>query len=194
MTQRLQQPALVLTVVTVITVMIGCTFDALGAPAVALRGSVQVPTEWIRLSDLLPATAPAQMRERARPIVLGHAPQPGQQRTISGSYIAGQLSGFPDLLEALWIPGEVVVKRANRRMGAAEIFPALRQALDASGCASVILTDGSQLELPASVRVTSDNPEVEVIGVESTQFANRSVFACAWSTLIAVCRSTRRCR
>src|ERR1700761_8843115 len=61
----------------------------------------------VRLSDLLPAEAPAALHDRAETVLLGDAPFPGATRDISRERIAAAVAAHPELVALLEIP-EVV--------------------------------------------------------------------------------------
>jgi Chaperone for flagella basal body P-ring formation len=78
---------------------------------VRLNGRAGVAGETIRLSDLLPADAPANLRVAAVGVELGRSPQLGSRRTLSEEQITQDLKSHPEILARLFIPERVTVAR-----------------------------------------------------------------------------------
>ncbi|MCH8267762.1 MAG: flagellar basal body P-ring formation protein FlgA [Acidobacteria bacterium] len=136
------------------------------AERVGLRREVQVRTETIRLSDLLPSTAPARMRDLAAQIVLGPAPLPGSRRILRDGFIKHSLHAVPELEEALRIPERISIVRAYRRLSREEILRAIRQALERNGLSDSLALLHNDLELKAPVLVTEQDPGLQVTRIE----------------------------
>ncbi len=94
-------------------------------PRVHIPDVVQVEGETVRLSDLLPPDAPAELGEMATRIILGNSPLPASQRVISKGQIEQQLRELPSILERLDLPERLLVTCKRRRLSAAEILAAI---------------------------------------------------------------------
>lgn len=139
---------------------------AQSAGRVSLRREVQVRTETVRLSDLLPGTAPAPLRDLAAQIVLDLAPQPGSRRILLAGFIEHSLHAVPELEAALRIPERISIVRAHRRLSREEVFRAIRRSLEQNGLADRLSLIGKDLELKAPVLVTEDDPGLQVTRIE----------------------------
>jgi hypothetical protein len=98
-------------------------------PRVDIPHVVQVEGETVKLSDLLPPDAPADLGEICTRIILGNSPLPASLRVISKGQIEEQLRDFPAALKELEIPDRVIVTRKRRRLSAAEILTAIETSL-----------------------------------------------------------------
>ena len=132
-----------------------------------LKDAAEVHHDVIRLSDLLPSSAPENLRAAGEAISLGFAPNPGAQRSIDRAEIVRSLRDAPALSQALEIPPSVEVTRWSRRLTGAEVIAAIRRALMANqfnGAASVGL---EELAFDSPIRVTEENPQLRVTRIEA---------------------------
>ena len=160
-------------------------------PRVQIHQSVQVDGATIRLSDLLPPDAPAELGELAARFVLGESPLPASQRVISKAQIEQKLHEFPSLLAQLELPDRLIVTCRRRRLSSAEIWTAIEDFLAGKGLPAIAPpacsepgADGSTmpereaaepgrqdcavggLQLQAPVFVTKPDPGLEVKSME----------------------------
>jgi hypothetical protein len=152
-------------------------FISLGASAVALAASpsadapvallsaVDLKTSIVRLSDLLPPDAPAPVRAAGDAISLGSAPRAGSVRRLSRGEIERALVDQPQILAAISIPADVAIRRVHRQLSPAEVATAISTALGREDA-----VDPSKLNLQLSTFVTSDNPGLEVTGIDFDAF------------------------
>lgn len=140
--------------------------EQLPARKVKLREKVEVGSDVIHLSDLLPEAAPAVLRSRAAGIVLGYSPQPGSLRVIRRAQLEHRLRDELDLLRALEIPKKISVVRAHRWLTREEIVRVIRSALERNGFSSAVSLADQDLRLAAPVMVTKDDPGLQVTQVE----------------------------
>jgi hypothetical protein len=118
-------------------------FLALGLASVTRAGSLQprvhipavtqVEGGAVKLSDLLPPDAPAELGEMCTRIILGNSPLPASQRVISKGQIEERLREFPSLLERLEFPEQLVITCKQRRLSPAEIRTAIETFLAEEG-------------------------------------------------------------
>ena len=100
-----------------VLLLVCLTFNSLVGKAAGREGVVRlkeragVAGEAIRLSDLLPADAPAQVRALAMGVELGRSPHLGSPRILSGEQITRHLNAHPDWLALFSIPDHVTVVR-----------------------------------------------------------------------------------
>jgi len=177
-------------------------FFALGLAGVAWAGSLQprvripavtqVEGGTVKLSDLLPPDAPAELGEMCTRIILGNSPLPASQRVISKGQIEERLREFPSLLERLEFPEKLVITCKQRRLSPAEIQAAIETYMAGEGADGVVASscfsksvaglsraesrgpgDGEQscasdgLDLEAPVFVTRSDPGLKVKRVEA---------------------------
>jgi hypothetical protein len=150
-----------------------------------------VEGETVKLSDLLPPDAPAELGEVCYRIILGNSPLPASQRVIPKGQIERRLREFPSILERLELPEKLTVTCKQRRLSPAEIWAAIEtfmagdgsrdpetQTCFAGAAALVLLHDEqavdlgkpvcskAELHLQAPVFVTKPDPGLEVKRVE----------------------------
>jgi len=102
-------------------------------PRVHIPEIVQVEGETVRLSDLLPPGASAELGEICARISLGKPPLPASQRVIWKRQIERQLSDFPSVLEQLEIPERLIITCKQRRLSTAEIWTAIETFMTGEG-------------------------------------------------------------
>ncbi|HXX24059.1 MAG TPA: flagella basal body P-ring formation protein FlgA [Terriglobia bacterium] len=104
-------------------------------PRVHIPAVTQVEGGTLKLSDLLPPDAPAELGEMCTRIILGDSPLPASQRVISKGRIEERLREFPSLLERLEFPEQLVITCKQRRLSPAEIRTAIETFLAGEGAA-----------------------------------------------------------
>lgn len=123
---------------------------------------------FIKLSELLPAEAPASLRSAAEEVDLGKSPLPGSHRILAGDQIFHALESIPSLRGAFDIPASVDVTRWSRLLTSEEVLLPVRETLIAN---DLLETGGnlttSDLSFAAPVIVTEKNPRLEVTRIES---------------------------
>lgn len=128
--------------------------------AAIVRGSV------VRLTDLLPAAAPQQLRSRARGIILGDAPVPGGQREFTRDEVVRALHNSAALRDELEIPPDMEVRRWARRVTPEEVLAAIDRTLRASGSTAGAVLTANDVQLAADVAVTEDAPKLQVTQIQ----------------------------
>jgi hypothetical protein len=102
-------------------------------PRIHIPNVVEVEGKTIRLSDLLPPDAPAEIGEIGTRIILGNSPLPASQRVISKGQIEQHLRDFPSILEQLDLPERLIITCKQRRLSPEEIRTAIETFLAAEG-------------------------------------------------------------
>ncbi len=141
-------------------------------PRVHIPGVVEVEGETVKLSDLLPPDAPADLGEICTRIILGNAPLPASQRVISKGQIEQQLREFPSLMERLEIPQWLIITCKQRRLSASEIQAAIETFMAGEGLHGSV----AGLNLQAPVFVTKPDPGLEVRRVEFDRVQRKTRF------------------
>ena len=179
----------------------GATKAASIQPRVQIPDVVQVESETVRLSDLLPPDAPAELGEICYRFILGNSPLPASQRVISKGQIEWQLRDFPSILEQLDLPERLTITCKQRRLSPAEIWAAIETFMAGDGLrapvaqtcfagseASDFLHDNqvadpggsvcapAEFNLQAPVFVTKPDPGLEVRRVDSDRVQRRIRF------------------
>ena len=131
-----------------------------GAP-VALLSEVDLRTSTVRLSDLLPASAPDSLRKASDAVPLGRAPVAGSVRRMPREEIEHALLDQPQILAGILVPAEVTIRRVYRRLSRDEVLAAISAALGRENA-----VDLAALNLQLSPLVTGEDPGLEVTGVE----------------------------
>ena len=135
-------------------------------PRVRIPAFVQVEGERIKLSDLLPPTAPAELGEMGARIILGDSPLPASRRVMTKDQIDQQLRDFPSILEQLELPDRLVISCRQRRLSPEEIWTAIETFLAAEGLHDPGWGSLRALRLQAPVFVTKQDPGLEVKRME----------------------------
>jgi hypothetical protein len=106
-------------------------------PRIRIPKFAEVQGETIRLSDLLPPDAPADLEQLAARIALGDSPEPARQRVLSKDQIELQLREFPSIREQLELPERLIVFCKQRRLSPDEIWTAIESFLAAEGLSAM---------------------------------------------------------
>ncbi len=130
---------------------------------VALSEIVDVSGETIRLSELLPRSAPLALRRASEAIELGRSPQPGSVRALEATQIAQALIKQPDLLRHLAIPNRILIGRLGWTIQREAIHETIvRFFHDRSDHRELL---DSVLQSPDDVTSREENPALEVAGI-----------------------------
>jgi hypothetical protein len=160
-----------------------------------------VEGETVKLSDLLPPDAPAELGEICFRIILGNSPLPASQRVIPKGQIERRLREFPSILERLELPERLTITCKQRRLSPAEIWAAIETFMAGDGSrapetqtcfagpAALAFLHGkeaadlakpvcftAELHLQAPVFVTKPDPGLEVKRVEPDRVQRRIRF------------------
>jgi hypothetical protein len=142
-----------------------CTLVLAASPSadapVALLSEVDLRTSSVRLSDLLPANAPASLRTVSAAVLLGRAPVAGSVRRMTREEIEHALLDQPQILAGISIPVDVTLRRVYRQLSRTEVAMAISSALGRENA-----VDPAALNLQLSTLVTSEDPGLEVTGIE----------------------------
>ncbi|HMD96080.1 MAG TPA: flagellar basal body P-ring formation chaperone FlgA [Terriglobia bacterium] len=154
-------------------------FRAMPAPTgnalVTLPSAVEVRSETLALSDLLPPGAPSDLLRAASGIALGNTPEPGSLRTIVRGEIEDLLRAEPELRASLSLPEHIIVSRSHRELTSHELSAAISDATGGPGALPL------NLKLSAPVYVTKDDPGLKVVRVEFDPLRRDTRF-CLWAS------------
>jgi hypothetical protein len=132
---------------------------------VSLLSEVELTTSGVRLSDLLPTEAPASLRTASAAVPLGRAPVAGSERRVTRAEIERALVDQPQILAGISIPADITLRRVHRQLSLAEVAAAINAVLGRENA-----VDPAALNLQLSTLVTSDDPGLEVTGIEFDAF------------------------
>jgi len=135
-------------------------------PRVRISKYAEVQGETIRLSDLLPPDAPAELGQKGAQIILGNSPLPASQRVISKRQMELQLREFPSVRERLDLPERLTISRRQRRLSPDEIRTAIETFLAAEGLSAPRTALENSLSHVAPVFVTRQDPGLVVKRME----------------------------
>jgi hypothetical protein len=135
-------------------------------PRVHILKYAEAQGERIRLSDLLPPDAPAELEQAGARIALGDSPDPACRRVFSKDQIELQLREFPSILEQLELPQRVVVSAKRRRLSPDETWTAIESFLTAAGLSATRTVLQRLLSYQATVFVTKQDPGLVVKRME----------------------------
>ena len=145
-------------------------------PRVRIPKYAEVQGETIRLSDLLPPDAPAELGQFGARIILGNAPLPASQRVISKNQIELELREFPSVREQLDLPERLTISCKQRRLSPDEIWAAIDNFLAAEGLSASRTALKNSLSDQAPVFVTRADPGLVVKRMEPDRVRRRIRF------------------
>jgi hypothetical protein len=156
--------------IQLVFISLGASVPALAASAsadapVALLSEVDLKTSSVRLSDLLPPEAPASLRTAGDAIPLGRAPMAGSVRHITREEIEHALVDQPQILAGISVPADIALRRVHRQLSPEEVAAAISAVLGRENT-----VDPAKLKLQLSPLVTSDDPGLEVTGIDFDAF------------------------
>jgi hypothetical protein len=144
------------------------TVFAAGANAenlrVRLRAEVIVQGKTLRLSDLLPDKAGAQLKAAAESLSLGPAPEIGSLRVFSAAQLSQTIAEIPVSTAEIEIPKQVVV----RRIGCSLETENIARTLAHSKLTHALDFLDSKIMLPPGFTTAIANPEFEVTALHSS--------------------------
>jgi len=106
--------------------LLGSGRAAAGTLRIALLPAVQVDSSTILLADLLPRSAPGEVRNAARDVTLGAAPQFGAERKLARAAVADAIAAGGLAPSWFAIPTTVTVRRVGQEITVEEIFAAIQ--------------------------------------------------------------------
>lgn len=133
---------------------------------VALLSHVTLHSATLTLADLLPSSAPSELRKQAAAASLGAAPQPPMARVIYRQQLQFLLQDDKSLLAQISIPAEIRVERFHQMISKQEIVSAIKQALGGKSTSKEDLNLDA-LEWAAPVYTATTDPGLRVIRIES---------------------------
>ncbi|HEV2417727.1 MAG TPA: flagellar basal body P-ring formation chaperone FlgA [Terriglobia bacterium] len=133
---------------------------------VAILSHVTLHSATLTLADLLPGSAPSELREQAAAASLGAAPQPPMARVIYRQQLQFLLQDDKSLLAQIRIPTEIRVERFHQMITKQEIVSAIEQALGGKSASEDALNLDA-LEWAAPVYAATSDPGLRVIRIES---------------------------
>lgn len=128
---------------------------------VMLLPQVEIGTKTVLLSDLLPQTAPAPLREAGATVSLGSAPMPGRSRIVTRAEVQATLADNPQLQANLWIPVEITVRRACHLVSPEQVSAAIDSVLGKGSAEGPV-----DFSLLTPVCFSGADPGLEVSSVE----------------------------
>jgi hypothetical protein len=132
---------------------------------IALLPDCEIASARLSLADLLPASAPAEIRDAASQVSLGAAPLPGAVRVFSSSLILSRISQ-KELAALLEIPDRVVVRRASRPLTSQEVFDTVQRVLVANHFPLASTIQPADLRMAAPVLVAQGQINLRVTRIE----------------------------
>ena len=150
-------------------------------PRVRIPKYAEVQGKTIRLSDLLPPDAPAELSEIGTRIVLGDAPLPARQRVISKDQMVLELREFPSVRERLELPERLTISSKQRRLSPEEVRTAVETFLAAQGLGAPGVVPQKLLSYPSPVFVTRQDPGLVVKRIEADR-VRRQIRFLLWTS------------
>jgi hypothetical protein len=120
----------------------------------------------IRVSDLLPPDATAEIRVRASAIALGNSPLPGAHRTFERLQIENALRHAPELREALIVPEQVDVTRWSQPLTREQIRTILQGSERAGGNSVLKDLSTDQIEMSTPVLLTEESARPAILQID----------------------------
>lgn len=119
----------------------------------------------IYLSDVLPKSAPEQLRLAAEEILVGQSPRPGSIRILSNQTIEALLEG-EEVLDKLEVPEQIVIRRSGRPITKQEVVEAIQNALRNNKDLTQLVINPANIRFNAMVLVSTPKPDLEVRKIE----------------------------
>jgi len=149
----------------------GLTVSMCGASANAARIKIPLIREAvvrggsIYLADLLPESAPPQVRVQAQNILVGQSPQPGSIRVLSSNAVVSLLSD-EHLLMDVDIPDQILVRRSGRLLTKEEVTKAIHTTLRRNEMFNTVEVTPDSVRFSSSILVSEVNSDLRVTRVE----------------------------
>ncbi len=150
-------------------------------PRIRIPKFAEVQGETIKLSDLLPPDAPADLEQIGARIAFGDSPDPACQRVFSKNQIELQLREFPSIRERLELPERLIVFCKQRRLSPDEIWAAIESFLAAEGLSATRAVLQRLPSYQATVFVTKQDPGLVVKRIEPDR-VRRQVRFLLWTS------------
>ncbi len=128
-----------------------------GGATVRLRQRAGVVDNTIRLSDLLPDDAPAEVRKKARSVELGRSPLPGSYRVFAGAELTPHIKASG--LNQVSVPEHVVVEHQGWAISRLAVVRAISEFLRAR---NVMGDLPLEFEIVGSPSATEELPSLRV--------------------------------
>ncbi|MGH9448491.1 MAG: flagellar basal body P-ring formation chaperone FlgA, partial [Terriglobia bacterium] len=144
--------------------------------SVSLRSGVMLHSGTVTLSDLLPASAPAALRQEGRKLSFGSAPQPGMTRILYRQQVRFLLQNHKSLLRELKLPAEIIIQRFHRALTQEEVVRAIQNATGQQGVTGKTGLNLQAIHFSTPIYVTGADPGLEVIRIESDPLRNETRF------------------
>jgi hypothetical protein len=142
----------------------GASARAAGVKTPLIREAV-VHGASIYLSDLLPESSPAALRDLTKEIVVGQSPRPGSTRVLSSEAMV-KLLKEENLLDRLQAHGSIVIRRASRAITPEEVTEAMRKTLRRNDLFSGAQISPEAVRFPGALMVSTENPDLHVTRLE----------------------------
>jgi hypothetical protein len=145
-------------------------------PKIELAREVTVAGSRVLLSDLLPATAPESLRERASEIGIGAAPLPGNTRFLEREAIESQVGSNVGILSEVSIPERIIVRTDSRPITVNEVFETIRAALAQKGLISAGTLRPEDILLESQILVAPGDSGLQVMRMDLDHGLRRARF------------------
>ena len=150
-------------------------------PRIRIPKFAEVQGETIRLSDLLPPDAPADLEQIGARIALGDSPDPACQRVLSKDQIELQLREFPSIWERLELPERLIVSLKQRRLSPNDIWTVIESFLAAEGLSAAGAVPQRLPSHQETVFVTKQDPGLMVKRMEPDR-VRRQIRSLLWTS------------
>jgi flagellar basal body P-ring formation protein FlgA len=154
----------------------GMSAQAPPYPSVRLRSHVILDSGSMTMADLLPDSAPASLRQEARSVPLGSAPQTAMTRTLYRQQLQFLLRDHKALLRELNLPDEITVERAHHTLTREEVIQAIQNAIGDRKGGTLEGLDLQNIHFSSLVYVTQADPGLKVVRIQSDPLRNETRF------------------
>jgi hypothetical protein len=145
-------------------------------PKIELLREVTLAGSRVQLSDLLPASAPESLRERASEIAMGSTPLPGSTRILERDAIESQVSPNVGILSEVAIPERIIVRTDFRPITVNEVFETIRAALAQKGLISAGTLRPEDILLESQILVAPGDSGLQVMRMDLDHGLRRARF------------------
>jgi hypothetical protein len=147
-----------------------------GTQRIALLVDAPVHGDTILLSHLFPPTAPTRIRDSARAVTLGSAPQIGQTRQFAQEAIANAIETAELPLSSFTIPQIVTVHRSGHALSREEVFAALQAVLAKRDPTELRVLRPQDLRYDSSVALSDNDAKLVVTQIQFDKAIDRARF------------------
>lgn len=127
---------------------------AVSETPIVVPEKIEVSGRTLTLAALLPANAPVELRSAAQNIDLGRGPLLGSIRVLKKDEMEARLKNFPEILQSILLPSQVIVQRRGSRIAPDQLQSAIAAFLRSRGWNMNGLPGGSAFQVEGAAKTS----------------------------------------